>query len=495
VETNGAIGLPQRRAMRFHSTPDRWRISMPEVTEKATYLNEQAIFDCLKETTQPEPARVRDLLEKAKALKGLSFAETATLIALSDPELIDELFATARAIKEEIYGSRMVMFAPLYISNRCANECAYCAYRASNRELHRVTLSQEQIAAETKIIIEQGHKRILMVAGESYPDHNSLNYVYKAVETIYATRSGNGEIRRVNVNVAPLSVEDFRNLKATGIGTYQCFQETYHRDTYARVHTSGRKRDFDWRATVMDRAMQAGIDDVGIGPLLGIYDWRYELLAMLQQIRHLEERFNCGPHTISVPRLEPASGTDFTATTPWTVSDADFLKLIAILRLTVPYTGMIISTRESAEVRRKSFQIGISQTSAGSRTDPGGYEHAATDFHTGQFAQGDTRPTDVIVREIAEMGFTPSFCTACYRTGRTGSDFMEYAKPGAIKYHCEPNALSTFTEYLEDYASPETKEAGEAHILHQIAAMDEKQKSIASPMIEAVRSGKRDVFV
>ena len=468
---------------------------MPETVDKATYIDEQVIFDCLSKTALPEAARVRAIFEKAKAMQGLSFDETATLIALKDPELMEELFATARAIKDEIYGSRLVMFAPLYISNRCANECSYCAYRASNRDLNRIVLTQEQIAAETKVIIEQGHKRILMVAGESYPDHNSLKYVYKAVETVYATHSGNGEIRRVNVNVAPLSVADFKDLKATGIGTYQCFQETYHRETYARVHTRGKKSDYDWRATVMDRAMEAGIDDVGIGPLFGIYDWRFELLAMLQHIRHLEERFNCGPHTISVPRLEPAAGTDFTATTPWKVSDSDFLKLIAILRLTVPYTGMIMSTRESAEVRHKCFQIGISQTSAGSRTDPGGYGHAKGDFQSSQFAVGDTRPLDVVVREIAEMGFTPSFCTACYRTGRTGVDFMDVAKPGAIKYHCEPNALSTFTEYLEDYASPATKEAGEQHILQQIEAMDAKQKSIAAPMMDEVRSGKRDVFV
>ncbi len=463
--------------------------------EQATYIDDQVIFDCLKATAKPEAARVQAIFAKAKELQGLSFDETATLIALEDPELMEELFATARGIKDEIYGSRLVMFAPLYISNRCANECSYCAYRASNKELHRITLSQEQIAAETKVIIEQGHKRILMVAGEAYPDHNSLDYVYKAIETIYATKSGNGEIRRCNANLAPLSVADFRNLKATGIGTYQCFQETYHRDTYAKVHVRGKKADYDWRCTVMDRAMEAGIDDVGIGPLFGIYDWRFEVLAMLQHIKHLEERFNCGPHTISMPRLEPASGTDFTANTPWKVSDADFTKLIAILRLTVPYTGMILSTRESAEMRHKCYQLGISQTSAGSRTDPGGYERAQGDFHTAQFAVGDTRPLDAVVQEIAGMGFTPSFCTACYRTGRTGSDFMDIAKPGAIKYHCEPNALSTFTEYLEDYASPATKQAGEEHILNHVATMDEKQKSIAQPMMDQVRAGKRDVFV
>ena len=468
---------------------------MTAVAEQATYINDQVIFDCLSHTAQPEPARVRAIFDKAREMQGLTFDEVATLIALQNPELTEELFHTARAVKEEIYGSRVVLFVPLYISNRCANECSYCAYRASNKELKRVTLSQEEIAAETKAIEELGHKRILLVAGEAYPDHNSLDYIYKAIETIYATHSGNGEIRRVNVNIAPLSVEDFRKLKATGIGTYQCFQETYHRETYAKVHLHGKKSDYDWRATVMDRAMEAGIDDVGIGPLLGIYDWRFEVLAMLQHIHHLEERFACGPHTISIPRLEPASGTDFTATTPWKVSDADFLKLVAILRLAVPYTGMIMSTRETSEIRHKCLQLGISQMSAGSRTDPGGYERSKGDFYKAQFAVGETRPTDDIVREIAEMGFTPSFCTACYRLGRTGSDFMDVAKPGEIKYHCEPNALSTFTEYLEDYASPETKAAGEKLILTHIAEMDDKQQRIAKPMIAAVRSGKRDVYV
>ena len=468
---------------------------MSKAFETASYINDAEIFSTLEKHARPEAARVRAILEKAKALEGLSFEETATLIDIKDPELMEELFATARAIKEEIYGSRLVLFAPLYISNRCANECLYCAYRASNKDLNRKTLSQEEIAEETRHIIELGHKRILMVAGEAYPDHNSLKYIYDAIGTIYSTKSGNGEIRRVNANLAPLSVADFRELKTTGIGTYQCFQETYHRESYAKVHVRGKKSHYDWRTTVMDRAMEAGIDDVGVGPLFGIYDWRYELLALLQHIRHLEELFNCGPHTISVPRLEPAAGTDFTATTPYRVSDEDFLKLVAILRITVPYTGLILSTRESAAMRHKCFQLGVSQTSAGSRTDPGGYALAAGDFNTAQFAVGDTRNVDDVVCEIAEMGFTPSFCTACYRTGRTGVDFMDIAKPGAIKYHCEPNALSTFTEYLEDYATPKTKAAGEAHIAHQLEVMDEKQQRIAKPLINAVRSGKRDEYV
>ena len=462
---------------------------------KAEFVDEQAIHDCLRGATACEPARIRAILDKARALDGLSFDEVALLIGVRDAGLLEEMFATSRAVKEEIYGSRLVMFAPLYVTNRCVNECTYCAFRVNNKELARRTLTQQEIAAETKVLVEQGHKRVLLVAGECYPEGRGMDYVIDAIETVYATRSGHGEIRRVNVNVAPPSVEDLRRLKAAGIGTYQCFQETYHRGTYAACHLHGPKANFDWRATVMDRAMQAGIDDVGIGPLFGLYDWRFELLAMLQHIRHLEQRFGCGPHTISVPRMEPAAGSNFASHPPYAVSDDDFLKIIAILRLAVPYTGMIMSTRETAEMRHKSFEIGISQTSAGSRTDPGGYELSAGDFNTSQFAVGDTRPLDEVVGEIASMGFTPSFCTACYRAGRTGADFMDLAKPGTIKYHCEPNALSTFTEYLEDYASAETKRAGSRHIVGQIAAMNEEQNRIAQPMMNRVRAGERDVFV
>jgi 2-iminoacetate synthase len=462
---------------------------------KANFVNEQAIHDCLRSADACEPARVRAILDKARSLEGLSFGEVAVLIGVRDKQLLEEIFAAARAVKEEIYGSRLVMFAPLYVTNRCVNECSYCAFRAANKDLVRRTLTQQEIAAETKVIVEQGHKRVLLVAGECYPKGKGMDYVIDAIGTVYATQSGRGEVRRVNVNVAPPSVDDLRRLKDAGIGTYQCFQETYHRETYAKVHLRGPKADFDWRATVMDRAMQAGIDDVGIGPLFGLHDWRFELLAMLQHIHHLEQRFGCGPHTISVPRLEAAAGSEFALHPPYAVSDDDFLKIIAILRLAVPYTGMIMSTRETPEMRRKSFEIGISQTSAGSRTDPGGYELAAGDFNTAQFAVGDTRPLDEVVREIAAMGFTPSFCTACYRAGRTGADFMDLAKPGAIKYHCEPNALSTFTEYLEDYASAETKSAGSRHIVRQIATMNDQQNKIAQPMMNRVRAGERDVFV
>jgi 2-iminoacetate synthase len=317
----------------------------------------------------------------------------------------------------------------------------------------------------------------------------------KAIETIYATQSGNGEIRRVNANVAPLTLEEFRQLQAAHIGTYQLFQETYHRATYAAVHLSGRKRDYDWRISAFDRAMQAGIDDVGLGVLFGLYDWRFEVLALLRHVRHLERNFGVGPHTISVPRIEPAVGSALASNPPHAVSDLDFRKLVAILRLAVPYTGIILSTRESPEIRREVFGLGVSQISAGSRTNPGGYSNGDSQAISSQFQLGDHRSLDEVIRDIASMGYIPSFCTACYRLGRTGADFMDLAKPGEIKYHCDPNALSTFREYLQDYASANTRAAGEQLICRTLMGMDAAQRQISQRLLEGVQGGKRDVFV
>jgi 2-iminoacetate synthase len=435
------------------------------------------------------PEAAREVLAKARELGGLSAEDVAALIANDDPEIREEMFATARRVKEEIYGTRLVLFAPLYISNLCRNECVYCAFRVHNQGVRRRALSQSEIASEVKVLVAQGHKRILLVSGEAYPHQEGFRYILDAVGTIYA----DGGIRRVNVNLAPLAVEQFRELKAAQIGTYQLFQETYHRETYARMHVSGPKRDYDWRVTAVHRAMEAGIDDVGIGPLLGLFDWRFEVLAMLEHIRSLERVFGCGPHTISVPRLEPADGSDFAANPDHAVSDADFLKLIAILRLAVPYTGMIMSTRENQVVRRETFKLGISQISAGSRTDPGGY--GDPDCNTAQFQLGDHRTLDEVVRDISSLGYLPSFCTACYRMGRTGRDFMDLAKPGDIKQHCAPNALSTFQEYLGDYASPETCAIGDALIDIQVAKMEPVPKRLAEHMLRQVRDGRRDVYV
>jgi 2-iminoacetate synthase len=456
-------------------------------------IREEPIVAALSGATAKDGGRVRAVLAKALAAKGLEIDDVAVLAAISDPELLGELFATARAVKDDIYGSRLVLFAPLYISNLCANDCLYCAFRARNRELERRALTQAEIGAEVEVLVDQGHKRVLLVAGEAYPDEG-FSYILKSIKTVYGVKHGNGEIRRVNVNVAPLEVDEFRELKASGIGTYQLFQETYHRETYEKMHTGGKKRDYDWRVSGMDRAMQAGIDDVGIGVLFGLFDWRFEILALLQHIRYLEATFGVGPHTISVPRLEPAVGSEVAAHPPFAVSDVDFRKIVAILRLAVPYTGIIMSTRETPNIRRETFALGVSQISAGSRTNPGGYA-SDEESSLAQFQLGDHRGLDEVIGDVAGMGYIPSFCTACYRLGRTGADFMDLAKPGEIKHHCDPNALSTFLEYLLDYGASETKEIGERLIAVKLAAMGASERRATETMLADVRGGARDVLV
>ncbi len=456
-------------------------------------IRESEIYQALERAEQCDPACLRDVFAKARAARGLHPSEVATLTTVQEPDLLEELFATAREVKHTIYGKRLVLFAPLYISNLCANECLYCAFRASNREVKRRALTQEEIAREVKTLIEQGHKRILLVAGESYP-RQGFQYVLDSLATVYSVKSGPGEVRRVNVNIAPLTLDEFRLLKQARIGTYQLFQETYHRETYARVHRGGKKMDYDWRLSAMDRAMEAGIDDVGIGILFGLADWRFEILALLQHIAHLEARFGVGPHTISVPRLEPAVGSALSQHPPHPVSDLDFRKIVAILRLAVPYTGIIMSTRETAQLRRETFALGVSQISAGSRTNPGGYAEGEYDPEAEQFSLGDHRALDEVIRDVAQMGYIPSFCTACYRLGRTGGDFMDLAKPGEIKHHCDPNALSTFQEYLLDYASPATREVGERLIAQTLAGMDSRTRKISERLLAQVKEGKRDVY-
>jgi 2-iminoacetate synthase len=460
--------------------------------KSADWLDESKIAASLASAQSVEAGQIREILAKSLEMKGLDARDVAALCSVESPELAAELFEAARRVKEDIYGNRLVLFAPLYISNLCSNECLYCAFRASNKQLARRTLSQEEIVRETEILIRQGQKRVLLVAGESYPEEG-FDYVLKSIETIYSVKSGHGEIRRINANVAPLDVETFKELKAAGIGTYQCFQETYHRETYARMHKSGRKRDFDWRATVFDRAMEAGIDDVGMGVLFGLADWKFEVLAMMDTIAHMEKTFGFGCHTISVPRMEPALGSDVAAAPPHPVSDADFMKLVAILRLAVPYTGIIMSTRESADIRRATFDMGVSQISAGSRTNPGGYcDNEVAESQ--QFQLGDHRSLEEVVRDVAELGFVPSFCTACYRTGRTGKDFMDLAKPGLIKRKCAPNALASFEEYLLDYAGEATKTSGARVISKELEDMDPAVGKLARGLIDKVDQGRRDVF-
>ncbi len=460
---------------------------------QADFINEKEIWDAIEKNQNPDFERINDVLKKALEMKGLTLSDVAVLTSISDPKMLDKLFETANRVKETIYGKRLVVFAPLYISNLCKNECLYCAFRATNKEIVRSVLSQKQIASEVKALIGQGQKRVLLVAGESYPKEG-FQYVLDSIKTIYDVKTEHGEVRRVNVNVAPLKTEEFMELKKSGIGTYQIFQETYHRETYLKVHLGGKKRDYNWRAWSLHRAMEAGIDDLGIGVLFGLFDYRFELLAMMQHIAELERTFGVGPHTISVPRLEPATNSDIASHPPFPVSDIDFRKIVAILRLAVPYTGIIMSTRETAKMRRETFALGVSQISAGSRTNPGGYENDKEDDPSGQFSLGDHRPLDEVIRDVSSMGYIPSFCTACYRLGRTGQDFMDLAKPGDIKLHCAPNALSSFKEYLMNYASPETVEVGTQLINQTINSMSGLAKQRAEKLIKRVADGKDDVY-
>lgn len=459
----------------------------------ADFINEQKISETLEANKKADPVKVSEVLAKAREMKGLNMDDVAVLTGITSPMQLQELFDTANHLKETIYGKRLVVFAPLYISNLCANECMYCAFRATNKSIVRKALTQKQIERETEILINQGHKRVLLVAGESYPQQG-FEYVLESIRSVYKVKNGHGEIRRVNVNVAPLSIEEFKLLKAEKIGTYQIFQETYHRETYQKVHVGGKKRDYNWRAWALHRAMEAGIDDLGIGVLFGLFDYRFEILAMMQHINELEDKFGIGPHTVSVPRLEPATGSDLASHPPFAVAEMDFKKIVAILRLAVPYTGIIMSTRETAQMRRDTFALGVSQISAGSRTNPGGYDGDTEDDISGQFSLGDHRALDEVIRDVASMGYVPSFCTACYRMGRTGQDFMDLAKPGDIKLHCAPNALSSFSEYLRNYGSPETNEIGKKLIQESINQMSGLAQQRAIKLVGRVEKGKDDVY-
>jgi 2-iminoacetate synthase len=422
----------------------------------------------------------------------LNSGEVATLLQCNEPTVLEEMFHAAREVKESIYGNRLVLFSPLYISNLCQNDCQYCAFRVRNKEIQRRALTQEEITEEVRHLVRTGHKRILLVAGEAYPQEG-LDYIFKSIATIYGIREGKGEIRRVNVNIAPLTVEEFRELKASKIGTYQLFQETYHLPTYQQMHLRGPKADYHWRLHAIGRAFEGGIDDVGIGVLFGLFDFRFEVLAMIQHIRHLEKTYGVGPHTISVPRLEPADGSEIAANPPYPVADEDFKKIVAILRLAVPYTGIIMSTRETAKMRAETFALGVSQISAGSRTNPGGYSEG--DRSGAQFQLGDHRSLDEVILDIVRMGYIPSFCTGCYRLGRTGEDFMDLAKPGLIKQFCLPNAILTFKEYLEDYATPETRVAGFALIEKSIGEIPSTQRrDETKKRLGKIEQGERDLY-
>lgn len=456
------------------------------------FIDHAKIFSYLQNTREPDYKEVSEITDHAKEMKGISYEEAERLLMVANPDSRQLLLDTANYIKTEIYGKRLVLFAPLYVSNLCNNECLYCAFRKSNKEISRKTLTQDEIKKEVEALIGQGHKRVLLVSGEGLGE-DALEYSVKAIETIYSIKVGDGEIRRININIAPLPVEGFKKLKAAKIGTYQLFQETYHFDTYKKMHPVGRKSDYIFHLTAMDRAMEAGIDDVGVGILFGLYDYKFEVMALLQHIKHLEEKFGVGCHTISIPRLEPATGSYIASHPPYVLSDEDFMKIIAILRITVPYTGMILSTRENAEMRRKAFSLGISQISAGSRTNPGGYTDPSS---TGQFSLGDHRTLEEVITDMVEYGYVPSFCTGCYRLGRTGKDFMDLAKPGLIKLYCLPNALSTFKEYLVNYASAPLCEKGDKLIKSMLSDIPKEDvRTITKNNLELISQGAQDLYL
>lgn len=434
---------------------------------------------------------IETLIEKAEELKGLDHREALVLLECEEEDLNRKMYALARKIKQRFYGNRIVMFAPLYLSNYCVNGCTYCPYHAKNKHIARRKLTQEEVVREVTALQDMGHKRLALETGED-PVNSPIEYVLESIRTIYGIRHKNGAIRRVNVNIAATTEDNYRKLKEAGIGTYILFQETYHRENYEKLHPTGPKHDYNWHTEAMDRAMDAGIDDVGIGVLFGLHTYRYDFTGLMMHAEHLEKVFGVGPHTISVPRIRNADDID-AASFENAVSDELFAKIVAVIRIAVPYTGMIISTRESQATREKVLDLGVSQISGGSRTSVGGYAAPEEAVHSEQFDVSDTRTLDEVVNWLLELGYIPSFCTACYREGRTGDRFMSLVKSGQIANCCQPNALMTLQEYLEDYASGDTKRRGEAVIKREMEKVaSDKIRAVAARNLEEIKHGKRD---
>ncbi len=475
--------------MKFN--PEKLRI--PDQRMKP-FIDAEEIWEYINQTPA-DKIRVREIIAKSLDKNRLTMAETAALINATDPELIEEIKQGAKALKQKVYGQRIVLFAPLYIGNLCLNNCAYCGYKASNKLMKRITLTGEDLVAQVKALEDTGQKRLILVYGE-HPKYDA-NFIAESVRTVYGVKSGPGEIRRVNINAAPLDIDGFRIVKDSKIGTYQIFQETYHEETYRKVHLGGMKRNYDWRLTSLDRAQEAGIDDVGIGALFGLYDWRFEVLGLMRHTNHFEACYNVGPHTISFPRIQYASSLNIDKS--HLVSDEQFTRLIAILRLAVPYTGLILTARESSAIRDEILQFGVSQIDGGTNIEMGGYskkkENEAQDIDFEQFQINDNRTLNEIMEELIENKYIPSFCTSCYRAGRTGEHFMEFSVPGFIKRFCQPNALLTLVEYLEDYAPPATKEKGYQLVEEKLAEMeDDTFKGTLLEKIQLVKGGKRDLY-
>ena len=436
---------------------------------------------------------VKEIIEKSKSAEGLTPEETAVLLNLEDKELIEEMFKAARQVKEKLYGKRLVVFAPLYVSNYCVNNCTYCGYKHCNGELKRKKLNKEQLIEEVKVLESLGHKRIALEAGED-PVNAPLDYILDCIKSIYSIKFDNGSIRRINVNIAATSDEDYKRLKDAEIGTYILFQETYHKPTYERLHVSGPKHNYNYHTTAMHRAREAGIDDIGIGVLYGLYDYKYETLAMLMHAMNLEETTGVGPHTLSVPRLRPAENVSL-ENYPYLVDDEDFKKIVAILRLAVPYAGLILSTREEPGLRDEIIALGVSQVSTGSCTGVGGFSEAYSDpEEKPQFEVGDHRSPVEMIESLMEAGYIPSYCTACYREGRTGERFMDIVKSGELYKICEANALITLKEFIDDYGTDRTREIGDKLIKKSIDEIDnESFRKSVEEKINKISNGTRDL--
>ena len=467
----------------------------PKSLKAEEFINDGEILDTLRyaDEHKDDMELIDSIIEKAKLRKGITHREASVLLACEDEEKLKEIYALAEQIKKDFYGERIVMFAPLYLSNYCVNGCVYCPYHAKNKHICRKKLTQDEVRAEVIALQDMGHKRLAIEAGED-PKNNPIEYILDCIKTIYSVHHKNGDIRRVNVNIAATTVENYRKLKEAGIGTYILFQETYHKESYEHLHPTGPKSNYAYHTEAMDRAMEGGIDDVGLGVLFGLELYKYEFAGLIMHAEHLEAVHGVGPHTISVPRVKHADDIDPDAFDN-SISDETFEKIAACIRLAVPYTGMIISTRESEEVRSKMLHIGISQVSGGSRTSVGGYTEKERPHDTEQFDVSDQRTLDEVVSWLMDNGHIPSFCTACYREGRTGDRFMSLCKSGQILNCCHPNALMTLAEYLEDYASPETKEKGYAMIERELERIPkEKVRAIAEQNIADIRSSNRRDF-
>ncbi|MEJ5229361.1 MAG: [FeFe] hydrogenase H-cluster radical SAM maturase HydG [Pseudothermotoga sp.] len=467
---------------------------LKKTVDRESFIPHEEIYQLLESTKNPDRKLLQQIIEKSLDKERLTPRETAYLLNADNPEDVQMIFNAAKKLKEEIYGNRIVLFAPLYIGNECINGCLYCGFRTQNTQVIRKTLNEKQLNSELYVLTSKGHKRLIVVFGE-HPVY-SPKFIAETIEKIYTFKNGTGEIRRVNVNAAPQTVNGYKTIKEVGIGTFQIFQETYHLPTYKRLHVHGPKSSYVYRLFGLDRAMIAGIDDVGIGALFGLYDWKFEVMGLVYHAKHLEERFGVGPHTISFPRIEPAFNTPLANNPPYAVSDYDFKRIIAILRLSVPYTGLILTARENPKVRQEALELGVSQIDAGSSIGVGSYSQTDQEIiKKSQFILGDTRTLDEVIKELLQNGYIPSFCTACYRAGRTGQHFMEFAIPGFVKEFCTPNAILTLKEYLTDYASAETKTIGEMRIEKEISKMPEQRKEVIRKLIAQIEAGIRDVRV